>query len=111
MGKLERITVALPEEMVAKLRAAVDSGEYATTSEVVREALRGWSAEQIRNFRTVQELRAMIEAADNAPTVDGEQFMAELRERMASGAARRGRYRLAADAQHAQCDWRLHPAR
>ena len=40
MSKLERITVTMPAEMAARLRAAVERGEYATTSEVVREALR-----------------------------------------------------------------------
>lgn len=42
MAKLERITVTMPQEMAARLRAAVERGEYATTSEVVREALRDW---------------------------------------------------------------------
>ena len=36
MSKLERITVTMPEEMAAKMRAAVESGEYATTSEIVK---------------------------------------------------------------------------
>jgi antitoxin ParD1/3/4 len=89
MGKLERVTVTLPEEMVAKLRAAVDSGEYATTSEVVREALREWNAEQIGNLRSVQELRAMIHDAERGSDVDGEEFMARLRERVATEVARR----------------------
>jgi antitoxin ParD1/3/4 len=91
MGKLERVTVTLPEEMVARLRAAVDSGEYATTSEVVREALRDWNAEQVGNLHSVHELRAMIEEAQQGPDVDGEEFMASLRERVASEVGRRDR--------------------
>jgi antitoxin ParD1/3/4 len=90
MSKLERITVTLPEEMVAKLRLAVGSGEYATTSEIVREALRDWNAEQIRNIRSVQELRLMLEAADASPAADGEEFMKGLRARVAAEAVRRG---------------------
>ena len=89
MGKLERVTVTLPEGMVAKLRAAVESGEYATTSEVVREALRDWNAEKIGNLRSVQELRAMIDDAERGSDVDGEEFMASLRERVATEVARR----------------------
>jgi antitoxin ParD1/3/4 len=89
MGKLERVTVTLPEGMVAKLRAAVESGEYATTSEVVREALRDWNAEQIGNLRSVQELRAMIDDAERGSDIDGEEFMARLRERVATEVARR----------------------
>jgi len=39
---LERVTVTMPTEMTALIKQAVDDGEYASTSEVVREALREW---------------------------------------------------------------------
>lgn len=39
---LERLTVTMPAEMAAAVKQAVDDGEYASTSEVVREALREW---------------------------------------------------------------------
>jgi antitoxin ParD1/3/4 len=61
MAKLERITVTMPEEMAAKLRAAVESGEYATTSEIVREALRDWEEYQERRQVKLAWLRAEIE--------------------------------------------------
>ena len=48
MGKLERMTISLPEEMVAGIMAAVQAGEFASTSEVIRDALRQW-----RRSRTV----------------------------------------------------------
>jgi antitoxin ParD1/3/4 len=60
MSKLERITVTMPEEMAAKMRAAVESGEYATTSEIVREALRDWEEYQERRQAKLQWLRAEI---------------------------------------------------
>jgi len=63
MSKLERITVTMPAEMAAKLRAAVERGEYATTSEVVREALRDWSDEQERADRGNAAIRAMLDSA------------------------------------------------
>jgi len=90
MGKLERITITLPEEMVASLKAAVESGEYASASEAVREALRDRQAEQSGNLRSVRELREMIAQADAGPTVDGEEFMRQLRDRVTSEVARRG---------------------
>jgi antitoxin ParD1/3/4 len=79
MGKLERITVTMPEEMAAKLRAAVESGEYATTSEIVREALRDWGDEQERKEAALAKLRAMIAEGEKGPFRDGEEVMAELR--------------------------------
>jgi len=36
------MSVALTSEQVAALKAAVEAGEYATTSEIVREAIRDW---------------------------------------------------------------------
>ena len=79
MGKLERITVTMPEEMAAKLRAAVESGEYATTSEIVREALRDWSDEQDRKEAALAKLRLMIAEGEKGPFRDGEEFFAELK--------------------------------
>jgi antitoxin ParD1/3/4 len=67
MAKLERITVTMPEEMAAKMRAAVESGEYATTSEIVREALRDWDEYQERRHAKLAQLRAMIAEGEKGP--------------------------------------------
>ena len=40
MSTIERMTITVPSEMAAILRQSVDGGEYASTSEVVREAIR-----------------------------------------------------------------------
>lgn len=42
MPDIQKVSVALTSEQVSVLKAAVDTGEYATTSEAVREALRDW---------------------------------------------------------------------
>ncbi len=42
MPDVQKVSVALTGEQIAALKAAVDTGEYATTSEAVREALRDW---------------------------------------------------------------------
>ncbi len=42
MGKIEQISVGLPVEVVEAMRRAVASGEYASESEVLAEALRSW---------------------------------------------------------------------
>jgi len=42
MADIQKVSVALTGEQVATLKAAVDSGEYATTSEIIREAIRDW---------------------------------------------------------------------
>ncbi len=87
MGKLERITVTMPEEMAAKMRAAVDSGEYATTSEIVRDAMRDWNDLQERRRAALEQLVAMVDDARKGPFVDGETAMADLRARIAAKVA------------------------
>jgi antitoxin ParD1/3/4 len=79
MAKLERITVTMPEAMAAKMRAAVESGEYATTSEIVREALRDWEEYQERRQIGLQKLRSLIKEGEESESLDGELILAELR--------------------------------
>ena len=38
----EKLSITLPAEMVRVIRERVSSGDYGSTSEVVREAMRGW---------------------------------------------------------------------
>ncbi len=42
MPDIQKVSVALTGEQLAALKAAVETGEYATTSEIVREAIRDW---------------------------------------------------------------------
>ncbi|HVN89435.1 MAG TPA: type II toxin-antitoxin system ParD family antitoxin [Candidatus Binataceae bacterium] len=42
MPEIQKVSVALTGEQVAALKAAVEAGEYATTSEIIREAIRDW---------------------------------------------------------------------
>jgi Arc/MetJ-type ribon-helix-helix transcriptional regulator len=50
---VQKISIALTAEQVAALKAAVDAGEYATTSEVVRDAIR----DQVEIVRVVDARR------------------------------------------------------
>ena len=78
MSKLERITVTLPEQMAAKLKHWVEVGDYATTSEIVREALRGWSDKQDRRLSELEKLRSLIAEGEAGPFRDGDAFFDEL---------------------------------
>ncbi len=60
---IEKISIALPPEMVAQLRQAVDAGEYASSSEVVRDALRDWSYKRQLQQNGVAELRRLWQEA------------------------------------------------
>ena len=47
MATVEKVSIALPTDMLTMVRKAVDGGDYASSSEVVREALREWKARRI----------------------------------------------------------------
>jgi antitoxin ParD1/3/4 len=42
MSQVAKISIALTQEMAALVNQAVESGDYASGSEVIREALREW---------------------------------------------------------------------
>src|SRR5438874_12332982 len=44
MSSIEKVSIALPSDMLAMVKQAVEGGDYASSSEVVREALREWKA-------------------------------------------------------------------
>jgi antitoxin ParD1/3/4 len=85
MGALEKITISLPGEMVAEIRAAVAAGEFTNTSEAIRDALRRW-----RRARTVialgdDELRRLVsEGRESGEPVDGEAVLDRLRAKYAA---------------------------
>ena len=63
MADIQKVSVALTGEQVAALRAAVKSGEYATTSEIVREALRDWQFKRQLRQEDIKRLRQLWDAA------------------------------------------------
>lgn len=83
MATIEKISIALPHEMVAVVREAVDTGEYASSSEVVRDALRDWK--QKRNLRQqgIEELLQVWQQAmaDKRPGVPVEDVLDRLEQK------------------------------
>ncbi|HET9088104.1 MAG TPA: type II toxin-antitoxin system ParD family antitoxin [Acidobacteriaceae bacterium] len=71
MPNIEKISIALPPEMVALVRHAVDTGEYASSSEVVRDALRDWKEKRSLRQEGIKELRKVWRQArqDSTPGV------------------------------------------
>ncbi|MFT9073216.1 type II toxin-antitoxin system ParD family antitoxin [Gluconobacter potus] len=80
MSTIERMTITVPSEMAAILRQSVDGGEYASTSEVVREALREWMRRRDTDRRDLDALREAIRLGDESgSSVPAETVFAELR--------------------------------
>ena len=61
MASIERLTITLPAEMAALVKGAVAEGDYASTSEVVREALRDWEIKAEIRRRKLETLRRDID--------------------------------------------------
>jgi antitoxin ParD1/3/4 len=59
MAKVEKVSIALTAEMLAAVREAVESGEYASSSEIVREALRDWKLKRTLQQQEIEELRRL----------------------------------------------------
>lgn len=56
MPDVERLTITMPPELAAVVKQAVETGDYASTSEVVRAALRDW---KLKRALQIEELAAL----------------------------------------------------
>ena len=61
MAEIERLTITLPSDMAALIKDAVEGGEYASNSEVVREALRDWKIKRALQLQELASLKADID--------------------------------------------------
>ena len=61
MADIERMTITLPSEMAAIVKGAVEGGDYASSSEVVREALRDWKMKRAIQLQDLESLKADID--------------------------------------------------
>ena len=61
MSEIERLTITLPSEMATVVKNAVEGGDYASSSEVIREALRDWKRKRSTQQRELAALKADIQ--------------------------------------------------
>jgi antitoxin ParD1/3/4 len=85
MPNVAKMSVTLTPEMATLIARAVETGEYATTSEVIREALREWNSR--RNLlqqerEQIQKLWAEGVASGPGQFKDIEAIKAEARRRV-----------------------------
>jgi antitoxin ParD1/3/4 len=87
MTTVEKITIALTKEIADNVRKAVDAGEYASTSELVREALRDWQLKRATQQEQIRQVRRMWKAgieSGSAGPLDMEAIKREARRQKAS---------------------------
>jgi len=85
MPTIEKLSIALPPEMADLLREAVKSGEYASTSEVVRDALRAWKRKRAVEMLGIGELRQLVrDGMASGPALDAEAVLSRLESKYAA---------------------------
>jgi antitoxin ParD1/3/4 len=87
MPNVEKVSVSMTPQHAELLRDAVNSGAYASGSEVVREAMRDWSAKWIQKRDDIVKMRAMWEegkASGPAAEVDFDAVLDEARREIAA---------------------------
>ncbi len=84
----EKLSITLPTEMVAVIKQQVETGRYASTSEMLRAAMRTWMREEDEHAERIAQIRAGIarSIADPRPLLTP----AEVEARLDALAARYG---------------------
>ena len=87
MPAVQKVSIALTGEQVGALKAAVETGEYATTSEIVREAIRDWQFKRELRQQDLKRLRELWDQgkrSGSATPVDFDAARSEARLRLAA---------------------------
>lgn len=79
MGHVDKRSITLSQELAAAVDGVVEAGEYASASEVIREALRQWKERRDLFGYTLEELRQLLqEGVGSGVPVDGPAAMKQL---------------------------------
>ena len=77
MSKVEKLSIALTGELAEQVRVAVRTGDYASSSEVIREALRDWTDKRERRAAKLSELRKLIQEGVDSGIAPGRRTVDE----------------------------------
>jgi len=64
--KAQRITVTLPPNMLDSLKERIKLGEYASMSELIREAVRTWTQREDEQQARLELIKARLEHSANS---------------------------------------------
>lgn len=90
MSKIDKISITVTREQHAKIKAAVDRGDYASTSEVIRTALREWELkEELRRLEGARIAKLWDEGIASGPARERsiDDIIAEAKGRVSKGEA------------------------
>lgn len=80
MQTAEKISITMPPEMVRAIRESVEAGEFASTSEALRDAVRVWQRQRLEDAERLLAIRARVRRSldDPRPDLTGEELDARL---------------------------------
>jgi antitoxin ParD1/3/4 len=78
MQTAEKISITVTREMLRVIRETVEAGEYASTSEVVRDAMRAWQRERQEHSVRLNTIRARVRRSLDDPRPDLSEAEAEV---------------------------------
>jgi antitoxin ParD1/3/4 len=80
MQTAEKISVTMTPEMMRIIRESVEAGEYASTSEAMRDAVRVWQRDRNEHGERLSAIRARVRRSfdDPRPDLTGEEVDARL---------------------------------
>ncbi len=77
---VEKLSITLPANMVSVIKQQVQKGAYASTSEVLRAAMRTWMRKEEEHATRMASIKARVKHSleDPRPNLSGEQVRARL---------------------------------
>lgn len=67
MQNAEKVSITMTPEMMQAIRASVASGEFASTSEAMRDAVRIWQRERQEHAERLEAIRQRVHNSANDP--------------------------------------------
>lgn len=80
MSNIEKISIALTPEMAANIKAMVANGEFASSSEVIRTALREFQDKRTHKAKLLEQIGKAWDEGIKGEFYDSDDIFAELDE-------------------------------
>jgi len=68
MQSAEKISITVTPEMLRVIRESVEAGEYASTSEVIRDAMRLWQRQRDEHAERIKSIKQRIRRSLDDPS-------------------------------------------
>lgn len=80
MQNAEKVSVTMTPDMMRAIRESVESGEFATTSEAMRDAVRVWQRQRLEYAERMEALRGRVRrsVADPRPSLGADEAEVEM---------------------------------